>query len=1093
MTHNGTHLLVGSSSGVYYIFNKYGEVVRRDDLGIEITSVDISENNIILGTKTATLILDFSGKKRSHFTSEPVLSVAISEDDSCAISGTRENVYIFSSLESASELNVGTPVNYVSISYDGEKAAAATADKIYFFEGNALSFTEYEISSATSLHFLSDGSLAVGTEDGFFYRIREAVEQIGELESIIAIESSDDMIAAGTSSKIYVYSSGTEKTITMDNLIDCDISSNGFIAAADPQYVYLLHDGILWQKDIENCRSVELSSDGSTMAVTTDTGIFFYREDTTFGTRLFPYPSRGHYSFEEFQRVWTYSVSHIVTPYLKQRTNRVAVGDVTRDGVNEVFVSAGEKVVMLDYEGAIIAETDAKEEVLHIALADIDEDTVPEIFYTINDGKYTIFVLDFKDGELKEAHEFDFTNYFGVSTKEKKEAAIAPVVFCDIDADGITEILAVVNSGYTLTPRGILAFEYPSGEVEWFYRSAASLSIDAFCDINDDGNPEIVVSSHSCCNGSVEGDRDDCHVYLIVLDLKGEEVWSKEIAGSLQVVRAAAEDLHGDGTMEIVGAVLDANNVYGRLFVMDGNGEMVHDTGEVGYSLWLGGIVDVDGDGFKEIVVTDSDGNVSIYSHELALLKTESITGYMLSEVEGINDIDGDGAKEIVVRVWDRSIRILDIDLQEVWRTSVESPYMLEGLVANVWGCGNDLFVLSENALDMYSFEGEKESLCVPFDTSLAPTELAESPLDTYRPLFIFVVVLGSFLSILFMRKRNISLFSYNTRRTRDLMILSLERRTEVTYQISLESVQGIIYPTKSTRVIDMPPAMRSDMIARIDCASKVINTFLSLGKKPTKTGEELKKMGTVIYKKFIPQDFAKELVHPYLVLEVEDVQIPWELMYADDFFALKYAVSRRIKSEKVCEILKKKKREKKALIIADPTETLAGAVTECEYLMEYLQGFFTITYLTPEKARKKDVMHHFSQQYDIIHYAGDLDTHTGLPVYKDVMTCKDIERTLEGSPIVFLNGCCSAKTFSYDIEGLAKVFLERGAFSFIGSLWGIHDRTAAQIAAEFYKTCLNYPVGEALRLSRKKYYSPTDITWAAFVMYGDPTLHLYR
>ncbi|MBU7015880.1 MAG: CHAT domain-containing protein, partial [Theionarchaea archaeon] len=143
--------------------------------------------------------------------------------------------------------------------------------------------------------------------------------------------------------------------------------------------------------------------------------------------------------------------------------------------------------------------------------------------------------------------------------------------------------------------------------------------------------------------------------------------------------------------------------------------------------------------------------------------------------------------------------------------------------------------------------------------------------------------------------------------------------------------------------------------------------------------------------------------------------------------------------------------------------------------------------------ARKVDIMYHLSQRYDIIHYAGELDKNNCLPVYKGELTCAEIERTLEGSSVVFINGCCSAKTFSYDIEGLAKTFLERGALSFIGSLWGIHDRTAAQIATEFYKNCTKYPVGEALRLSRKKYYSIEDITWAAFVMYGDPTLNLFK
>jgi hypothetical protein len=365
----------------------------------------------------------------------------------------------------------------------------------------------------------------------------------------------------------------------------------------------------------------------------------------------------------------------------------------------------------------------------------------------------------------------------------------------------------------------------------------------------------------------------------------------------------------------------------------------------------------------------------------------------------------------------------------------------------------------------------------------------------SYGLLAALIVILAILLVIIIKKtKRRLKIEEFPPgprKNTQDLMILSLEKRDK-TYQVCLEFLKESINPVKFVRTVDISPEMRSETITRIECASRVINTFLSLGKEPKKTGEELKKMGTVIYKNFVPRDFAQKLDHHYLILEVEDVQIPWELMYDDEFFALKYAISRRIKSEKPPVIYNQERREKKVLLIADPTETLPEATKECQYLEKHLKDSFEITYLKPEKARKVDVMYHFSQKYDIIHYAGELGESSCLPVYKGVLTCAEIERTLEGSPVVFLNGCCSAKTFSYDIEGLAKVFLERGVSSFIGSLWGIHDIKAAEFAGEFYRNCLYYPVGEALRLSRKKFYSPRDFTWAAFIMYGDPTLKIY-
>jgi len=722
MTQDGTHVLVGSSSGVYYLFNEYGEVVRQDDLESAILSVDISGNNMILGTRSATLILSYSGKKLSHFIGGPVLSVAISENDSCAVSGTVEDFYIFSSLQSASEIHMGVPVEYVSISPDGGKAAAATPDKIYLFTiDGSITSKDHEISSTASMQFLRDGSLVAGTQDGSLYLIGKTADRIGEnLGSITTVKTGDDMIVAGTSSgRIYLYdSSGTEiSQFTVDNLVDCDISQNGFIVAANTQKLHMFNENgeILWQKDVENIKSVEIASDGRRIAVTTDDGILFFCNwvDTFRGTRLFPYPSREQYSFEDFKRIWTYSVPHVVTPYIKQRNMRIAVGDVMGNGVNEIIVGDGRKVVILDSEGKVLSESDAEEEVLHIALLDVDGDTVPEIFYTVNDGRFTIFVLDFENGKFEKVEEFDFMSYFGVSHREKKrEAAIIPVVLYNIDEDENPEIIAVVNSGYTLKPRGIVAFEYPSGNVEWFYESAPGVSIDAFHDIDGDGKPEIIVSFHSPCNGSVVGDRDDCHAYLAVLELNGKEVWCKEIASGFIVVRAGVEDINKDGKIDIVGTVFDANNVYGRVFVMDKNGKIVYDKDGLDYSLWLGGIVDFDGNGFKEIVVTDSNGNVSIYSHTLELLRTQQIATYQLSEVEGVNDIDGDGDKEIILRVWDRRTIILNSNLKEEWSKAFESITVPIVLVTNVSGCGNDLLILIEKNFELYSFEGEGEYLC---------------------------------------------------------------------------------------------------------------------------------------------------------------------------------------------------------------------------------------------------------------------------------------------------------------------------------------------------------------------------------------------
>jgi hypothetical protein len=57
-----------------------------------------------------------------------------------------------------------------------------------------------------------------------------------------------------------------------------------------------------------------------------------------------------------------------------------------------------------------------------------------------------------------------------------------------------------------------------------------------------------------------------------------------------------------------------------------------------------------------------------------------------------------------------------------------------------------------------------------------------------------------------------------------------------------------------------------------------------------------------------------------------------------------------------------------------------------------------------------------------------------------------------------------------------------------------VFDGPAAEFAVAFYLAVLDgYPLGEAMRLAREMSYrkNPDQITWATFVLYGDPRYRL--
>ena len=104
----------------------------------------------------------------------------------------------------------------------------------------------------------------------------------------------------------------------------------------------------------------------------------------------------------------------------------------------------------------------------------------------------------------------------------------------------------------------------------------------------------------------------------------------------------------------------------------------------------------------------------------------------------------------------------------------------------------------------------------------------------------------------------------------------------------------------------------------------------------------------------------------------------------------------------------------------------------------------------------------------------------------------------------MFLNACQSARTnnepapdgpfhLQKPAAGLASSIIYGGA-GCIGALWPIFDDPAALFAVDFYNEVLKGTmIGEAMRRARRKSREqyPENMTWAAFVLYGDPTSSL--
>jgi CHAT domain-containing protein len=112
-------------------------------------------------------------------------------------------------------------------------------------------------------------------------------------------------------------------------------------------------------------------------------------------------------------------------------------------------------------------------------------------------------------------------------------------------------------------------------------------------------------------------------------------------------------------------------------------------------------------------------------------------------------------------------------------------------------------------------------------------------------------------------------------------------------------------------------------------------------------------------------------------------------------------------------------------------------------------------------------------------------------------LTASDVRFMLDfnRSPIIYANACLAGriKGVSARFTGLAAAFLRAGAAGYISPLWSVDDRDASALAVMFYEELLRerQPIGKCLMAAKRAQAESSSITWASYVLYGDPTLSI--
>lgn len=98
--------------------------------------------------------------------------------------------------------------------------------------------------------------------------------------------------------------------------------------------------------------------------------------------------------------------------------------------------------------------------------------------------------------------------------------------------------------------------------------------------------------------------------------------------------------------------------------------------------------------------------------------------------------------------------------------------------------------------------------------------------------------------------------------------------------------------------------------------------------------------------------------------------------------------------------------------------------------------------------------------------------------------------------PLIFINACevGGAAALLSMVVGFPAAFLAIGATAVVSPLWAVHDESARNVAEMFYAQAFaspGIPLGRVLRDIRSRWREKRQLTWLAYVLYGDPLVRV--
>ncbi len=188
-----------------------------------------------------------------------------------------------------------------------------------------------------------------------------------------------------------------------------------------------------------------------------------------------------------------------------------------------------------------------------------------------------------------------------------------------------------------------------------------------------------------------------------------------------------------------------------------------------------------------------------------------------------------------------------------------------------------------------------------------------------------------------------------------------------------------------------------------------------------------------------------------------------------------------------------------RVLLLADlesdaPGRGLPEAAREAAEIMELgaqRPDVLRIVRRTPRSQAELEEL--LGERFDIIHFAGHgtrtADGSAAWALPSGPASPAGLRTLVDPPMLVFSNACVPSGEDARMGGALAEAFLGWGARAYVGPFWDLSDRGSAVFARAFYAAVADgATLGDAMQTARRVSSAIHAVTWAGYVLYGDPT-----